>query len=455
MENIEIENPKIEKPKKGSTRDLRPDQASIVVAQTAGQLIGAQGSLNILNHLKQVFIEEDNNRRSNLPQVHPPLDTPESELEKFVKADYPSHLLKVAELENYIKLSKQSTKIIDETDITGAALWDFIDPEVQEEVQSQLEGLKSTAALKESLSTELQGLMSNTWQTHRETKPGTESERFQQYEAMFLGKEPRIKEKRDLGTLKDEILSVEEIHEMLTLEKLRLIMSSLTCKPEEKTNKEKEGFEVMGEEFSLVRSQIDHLEKMLEVDWLKSVPEEGISDPTKGESLICPELLARMKGKPSKEQMDSLNQAYSLMADKRFEGTNSRDKLAEKTAFCIASMEFLEIGKKAKFMNSMMQIRAVSEEKIEDKLNGVGAPKEVESTPDELEKQKEMASEGIKKAGKGVAKMIKACPAILAAQLWVMTKNKSANEYSGHYGSMADSAQFAQQLGLSRLDEPM
>jgi hypothetical protein len=450
---MEIPDPEIKVQKGGAKRDIRPDEASIIVAETAGGLIGAQGSLNVLNHIKEIFLNEDNNRRSNLPNIYPPLDTPESELEKFIKADYPSHLLKVAELESFINMSKQGTKIIDETDVSGASLWDYIEPEVQDEILSQLEGLKSTAALKDSLKTELESLVSGTWESHKETKSGTENQRFEHYEAMLLGKDPKIKDKRDLRSIKDDILKAEEVHEMLTFEKMRMVMATTTCPLEEKPLKESEAFDVMGEEFALIKSQMEHLEKMMETDWAKCIPEDGIIDPAKGESLICPEMATRLEGNASQEQIKALEEAYVTMAGKRFPGTNGRDKLAEKTAFCLASMQFLELGKKAKFMNAMKDIRSVTKEKIEDleKNEGPTPP----PLPDELDPKKEMADKGAERASKGIGRMIKACPAVLAAQIWVMTKDKSKTEYSGHYGSMADAVQFAQQVGMSRIDEPM
>lgn len=461
---MEIEEPKLEKQKSGSKRVIVPDEASIIVAQAAGELIGAQGSINVLNHIKNVVLGDDNQRRSNIPGFEPPINTPETEMEKFIKADYPSHLLKIAELENFIKISKQSTKIIDEADVSGASLWDFIEPEVQDEIKSQLEGLKSTASIKDSLKTELKSLASHTWESHKETKPGTESDRYKHYETMILGKDPKIKDQIDLQSVKADILDAEEVYEMLTFEKMRMVMSSYTSKPEEAPMKEKEGFEVMGEEFSLIKSQMDHMEKLLEIDWLKSVPDEGIQEAAKGQILICPEMAARMDGEPSDEQIKVLEEVYSHMANKRTEGGTNRDKLTEKTGFCLASMQLLEMGKKAKYMNVFQEIRKASKEKIEDILKTADkstpglepdeAREAIESKADKEGGVRGMLKSGMSKVKGGVGKMIKGCPAVLAAQLWVMTKDKSSKEFSGHYGSLDDHHHFMKELGLGSIDQP-
>lgn len=457
---MELPDPDFKLNKNGKQkRDLKPDEASIIVAQAAGGLIGAQGSLNVLDHLQNIVISEDTKRRSDTKELGSGKDAPETELEKFVKADYPSHLLKIAELENMINLSKQSVRIIDETDISGDQLYDHVEAEVQDEVRAQLEGLKSISAIKDSLKTELKSLASNAWESHKETKLGTENERYKHYETMILGNDPKIKDQKDLKTVKDDILGAEEVYEMLTFEKMRMTMGASLCSPEEKPQKEMEAFEVMGEEFSLIKSQMEHMEKMLEIDWLKSVPGEGIQDPAKGVTLICPELLARMDGDPSDDQIRVINEAYDIMAKKRDESLNNRDKIAEKTSFCLASMQFLEMGKKAKFMNAFKEIRNVSKEKIEEIKGGIQndelANLEETPTPDENESKKELLKEGLQSVKAGVGKMIKACPAVLAAQIWVMTKAKSKDEYAGHYGSMSDIVQYSRELGLARIDDPL
>jgi hypothetical protein len=390
-----------------------------------------------------------------LPNYEAPIDTPETELEKFIKADYPSHLLKIAELENFINISKQSTKIIDETDISGAALWDYIEPEVQDEIKAQLEGLKSVSAVKDSLRTELKSLASHTWESHKETLSGTEHERYKHYETMMLGSEPKIRDQKDLLSVKSDILDAEEVYEMLALEKMRMTMAAAICSPEEKPLKEAEAFEIMGEEYSLIKSQMEHLEKTLETDWLKSVPGEGIMNPAVGKTLICPEIAARMKTEPSEEQLKALEDTYKHMADRRGEEHSLRDKNTEKTGFCVASMQFLEMGKKAKFMNAFKSIRDTSKEKIEEiKENAQETPDEIE-TPDEVSTEASMLKRGLDSIKSGVGKAIKGSPGILAAQIWIMTKNKANKEYSGHYGRQDDLVSFTKELGLARIDDPL
>jgi hypothetical protein len=453
MEPMDIPSNELKLPKTGAKRDIRPDEASIIVTQAAGGLIGAQGSLNVLNHIQKTILGEDSIRRSTLTSLEPPLDTPETEIEKFIKADYPSHLLKIAELENFIQISKQSTKIIDEADVSGSTLWDYIEPEVQDEIRSQLEGLKSTSAIKESLQTELKSLASKTWESHKETKPGTENERYKHYEAMILGKDPSIKDQKDLRSVKEDILNAEEVYEMLTFEKMRMIMGATTANVEEKPKREMEAFEVMGEEFSLVKSQMEHLEKMLEIDWLKSVPDEGIQDPAKGKVLICPEIATRMQGEPSDEQIKMLEEVYSHMANRRGEATSERDKLTEKTAFCLASMQLVEMGKKSKYMNLFKDIRLATKEKIDGiKENSVEESQQPE--PDEVDPKMSLFKRGLEATKRGTGKAIKSCPAILATQIWLLTKNKANTEVAGHYGSMEDHIRFMKEIGLARIDEP-
>jgi hypothetical protein len=451
---MEMPDNEIKRTKKSEKRDIRPDEASLMIGEAAAGIVGAQGALNILKHVQKMFLEGDEIRRPSDGAPNP--DAELTEIERFIKADHPSHLLKVAELERFIEIAKQSTKIIDETDTSGSALWDYISEDDREEITRQLEGLKSTAALKDALETEMSSLCADTWSAHKSAKAGSEKERFERLENLLLGPEASLKEKAEMKGHKNTILKAEELYEMLGMEKIRLVMSATTASKEEKLQKEKEGYEVMGDDFYLIKNQMNHLEKCLEMDWLKCIPEEGIRTPLSGKDLISPEILSRMNGEPSEDQIKAIEDAYQWMAFKRNPDMTSRDKVAEQTAFCLAAMQVLELGKKSKYINVFREIQSVSKEKSQEaKLLGRNEPVPP-PLPDEYKDGKENMKGGGAWAGGGILRVLKQYPAVLATQLWVMAKGKASKEHFGQYACQEEAWKFLQgDMHMTRIDEPM
>jgi hypothetical protein len=449
---MEIPDPEIKISKGGAKRDLRPDEASLIVGETASGLIGTQGSLNILRHVQKLFLQNDEARR---PKGISNEDYPPTEIERFVKADHPSHLLKVAELERFIEIAKQSTRIIDETDISGAAIWDYISEDDREEINRQLEGLKSTAALKDALEAEMANICSDTWQSHKETKTGSEKERYERLENLLIGPDASTKEQAELRQVRSEILKTEELYEMLGMEKIRLVMNAATAPDELKLEKEKNAYEVLGNDYYLIKNQMEHMENCLKKDWLKCMADEGITTPLSGKALIGPELSTRINGEPSEEQIKALEESYSWMAFNRKENHSSRDSLAEKTAFCLSAMQVLELGKKAKFINVAKEINMVAKEKAQEaKL--LGRDPVPPPIPDEYLNPKENLKEGANKAGGGVGRIIGQWPQMLALHIWAASKTKAKQEQFGQYSSMEDHVKVMSQImNAQRIDEPM
>lgn len=452
---MEIPDDGLKRTKKSEKRDMRPDEASLLIGEAAAGIVGSQGGLNILKHVQKMLLESDEIRRPSHGAPNPNAEL--TEIERFIKADHPSHLLKVADLERFIEIAKQSTKIIDETDTSGSALWDFISEDDREEITRQLEGLKSTAALKDALETEMSSLCSETWSAHKEAKAGSEKERFERLETLLLGPDASMKEKAEMKGHKNTLLKAEELYEMLGMEKIRLVMTAETAPKEEALQKSKEAYEVMGEDFYLVKNQMAHLEKCLEMDWLKCIPEEGIREPLSGKALVSPEILTRMKGEPSDEQIKALEDAYEWMAFRRSTEATSRDKNAEKTAFCCASMQILELAKKSKYINIFRDIQGVTKEKsAEAKLLGRNKEAVPPPLPDEYKSGKDNMKEAGGRAGGGILRVLKQYPAVLATQLWVLTKTKASKEHFGQYACQEDAWKFLQgDMHITRIDEPM
>lgn len=449
---MEIPDPEIKKGKGGSKRDIQPDEASLIIGETLSGLVGTQGTLNILRHVQKTFLENDGKRR---PKGISNEDAPITEIEKFVKTDHPSHLLKVAELEKFIEIAKQSTKIIDETDISGATIWDYISEDDKEEISRQLEGLKSTAALKDSLEAEMSSICYETWESHKDAKSGSEKERYERLENLLLGPEPSTKEQAELRVVKSDILKTEELYEMLGMEKIRLVMSAATAKDADKLEKEKQAYEVMGDEYYLIRNQMEHMEKCLTMDWLKCIPDEGIRTPMNGKALLSPELSTRMDGEASEEQISALEENYEWMAYNRKENVSSRDILAEKTAFCLAAMQVVEMGKKAKYMEVSKQINKTAKEKSQEARfsSDESVPPPI---PDEYLKPKENMKDGAQRTGAGVGRMLKQWPQMLAMHIWAASKAKAKTEQTGQFSSMEEHLNVMMKvMNMQRIDDPL
>jgi hypothetical protein len=452
---MDMPDHEMKRTKKSDKRDLRPDEASLIIGEAAAGIIGSQGALNILTHVQKMFLDADEVRRPADGAPNP--DAEITEIERFIKADHPSHLLKVAELERFIEIAKQSTKIIDETDTSDTSFWDFISEDDREEITRQLEGLKSTAALKDALESEMSSLCSETWELHKNSKVDSEKERYERLENLLIGPDAPTREKAELKSLKGTLLKTEELYEMLGMEKIRLTMSASLAPKEERPQKEKEAYEVMGEDFYLIKNQMDHLTKCLESDWLKCIPEEGIRTPLSGKELLCPEILSRMEGEPSEAQIKAIEDAYQWMAFKRTTTDTSRDKTAEKTAFCLGAMQLLEMGKKSKYINVFRTIQGVTKEKAEEaRLLGRDKEPIPPPLPDEYQNSKDNMKGAGEKAGGGIVRIIKQYPAILATKLWILAKTKAKKEHFGQYACQEENWKFLQgDMHIQRIDEPM
>jgi hypothetical protein len=455
-----------EMPKKSGARkkELGPSEADLVIGYASANLVGSQGSLNILRHLGEVFSRDDKARREGTSKGSSSLEAyPLTEIEQFVRTDHASHLLKIAELEEYIKTSQQTTQIIDETDISGATLWDFIPDETKDEILNQLAGLRAIPNVKEALQTEMKGICSDTWDAHKNAKEGTEDIRFERLEGLIIGANPAAREKKDLCSLKSEILEAEEIHEMIALEKTRLTMTALLAPADKKSQREKEATSVMGEEFELIKAQVSWLEEALRKDTAnakaagEAIGASGfISEPLQGVALFCPELQNRMENGPSEEQIEAMNKCYAEMAEKRDMEPSDRDKTAEKTAFCIGAMECVEMGKKARFINVLHQIGEVEKEKA--KLQGKNPPPlpVAGGVPPPLppmnagdKKDKESLIQ------RGAGRILKQYPQMLAFGLLGGMKHRVMDDIKSHYGSMKDHVDLMDQHGIREMTDAM
>ena len=344
-------------------------------------VVNTQGNLSLLRTLKEIHKEGEQNM--DLPaQNQPP-----SELKKFLMSDHDSPFLKLETLKSYLESAQQNVSIIDETDSSGKCLYDFIPDEEKQNLQSQLESLSDISNIKETLETNIQALAPEIWEDHKKIKKALRKENQQELESLLLGQEGDTeKNKNSLKEITQNSQEMQEVSEMICLEKCRVALNAISADTKNREEKEHEAELFLGADYPLIKAQVLHLEKCMERDWetaLKCDWAEGISpsiiNPTSGVDLLCPEILSKMK-EPSAEQIKALEDFYCNMALKKTEKESVPEKENERIAFLLGSMTVLEESKKAKFMNKILS--------LEDEIN---PELEKDSTKPDVEKENELA----------------------------------------------------------------
>jgi hypothetical protein len=326
------------------------------------QVVSSQGNLSLLRTLQEVH-------KTNLEKNHPMGgDSPEPpeppELKRFLLSDHDSHFLKLEELKQYIADAQRSVTLLDETDHSGAKLYDFIPEEAREEIEAQLQRLSSPENIKKSLQTDINSLAPELWEDHKKIKKALTKEHCQESEALLLGKTTSEKNRERLQALLTDEKSqeIQEVCELVCLEKCRVALAALTASPKSLQKKTQEAQTFLGNDFALLSAQTKHMEALLQKDWQTALEGdwgEGVPpiiNPTQGKSLICSEILSKMES-PSEFQIKILEDMYSTMAyslpsrqDKAYPKEQEEDN---KIAFLLASMSLLEEGKKARSLQKM------------------------------------------------------------------------------------------------------
>ena len=328
------------------------------VASHGWQVISSQGNLSLLRTLQEIH-------KSNLEQKQPmdgisPEPSEPSELKRFLLSDHDSHFLKLEELKQYIEDAQRSVSLLDETDHTGARLYDFIPEDAREEIEAQLQRLSNPENIKKSLQTDINSLAPDLWEDHQNIKKALETESARESSALLLGNNPSEKNKERLQALLAEETSqeIQEVSELVCLEKCRVALAALNASPRSLQKKTQEAQMFLGNDFSLLSAQTKHMEALLQKDWetaLNGDWAEGVQpiiNPTQGKALICPEILAKMES-PSEYQIKILEDMYSNMAYRKDKTSSPEKDEDTKIAFLLASMGLLEEGKKARSLQKM------------------------------------------------------------------------------------------------------
>lgn len=345
---------------------LKPINAKqLEVASHGWQVISSQGNLSLLRTLQEIH-------KSNLETPEGLTDLEPPELKRFLLGDHDSHFLKLEGLKQYINDAQQSVALLDETDRSGATLYDFIPEEAREEIEAQLQRLSKPENIKKTLQTDINSLAPSLWEEHKKTKKDLAKEQCQESEALLLGKNTSDKNKERLKDLlaDEKSQEIQEICELVCLEKCRVALAALTAPTKSLQKKTQEAQTFLGSDFALLSAQTKHMEALLQKDWETALKEglgEGvppIMNPTQGKDLICPEMLSRMDS-PSENQIKMLEDMYSSMA---YSLPSRKDKMSpreqeedNKISFLLASMSLLEEGRKAR---SLQKIETLEQEML-------------------------------------------------------------------------------------------
>jgi hypothetical protein len=460
MDPFDLSDSAIPSPERGGpkknpapSRELS-DAAELIILSSAGEIVNSVSSTNVLTHLEKVFLESEGKRRPL--DGNKIVDYPNTDIENFMKSDHSSHLIKISDFQEAIEKSKSTIKSLDETDFSGKSLWDFIPEEEKQEIENQLFRLQSPENIRESLEEDISSICGKTWLDYKVVRDGTREENFNHLEKLILGEE---REKENIDSVRPNIESAADIAEMVAMEKARLVILATTCKDGTKAEKEKDAISLLGNDFSLIRSQIEHMKGCLDKDWAKSDPHIGaIIEPTSGKSLICPAILARMEdGEPSPEQIKTLESVYNSMASRRNDDMDQRDRTNETIGFALASMNILEQGKTARFANILSDIRKVSKEdptmknmdpekkeKLSERLKKLG---------ERIQKSLGWAKTPLSWTGKGIAKTVKQWPQMLGVVFLGQAKMGLKQEMSSPYGARHEHLKHIQEHGLHAIDQ--
>jgi len=444
-------NEDLKLPTKPRTREKSaPDDARLLVGTTAGEVIKAHGGTQILSHL--IRTQTESLSAISSPDATTQPDAPQTELERFLLSTHPSYLLKRASLEDYLDRSKQSIRIIDETDLSGTHLYDFVPPEIQKEIETQLAAMQNLKTVKETLESEISGFCGGIWSDHKTIKHGKEKEEIEHIQILLLGPSASPEEKKALNSVKRDLTHTSELAEMICLEKCRITTNALLAPTKTQKEREMEAESLLGMEFDLIKAQVSHLERCLNTDWIKCDPQTGIINPTSGPDLICPEIRQRMlNGEPSQPQLDALDHVYSEIARRKTTSERTdREEQNEKISFVLGSMSLLEHGKKAKYTNLLTEIREISLEKpAEEKTEEEPAPKNWFDRLRNTMKGKLLNAP--KPLRDGVGKIIQQWPQLLGMHILSQAKDTDGR----HFGCHEEWVSWLQNSGAMEVDRVM
>jgi hypothetical protein len=349
------------------TAELTPQQIEHIAQ--GWQVLSNQGNLSLLRTLQEMH-KEFLEKKTPMDSVEQePLEN--SELKNFLFSDIDSPFLKREDLKKYIEDAQQSVSIIDQTDTSGAKLYDYIPEEQQQEIEAQFERLSDTTNIKEALEKNINSLAPNVWEEHKKMKEELFGANVKESEALLLGPNTSEATREQLKDLLADQASqnIHEISELTCLEKCRVAMAAITANPKNKLKKEQEAEMFLGKDYTLLAAQVKHMENMLEKDWQAAVQgnlaegKEPVINPTGGKDLICPEILSKMKS-PSKNQIKILEDMYTNMAFRKkgvYDPENERDT---KVSFLLGSMSLLEEGRRS---NALEKMESLKQEMLQDR----------------------------------------------------------------------------------------
>ena len=435
-------------------------EGDIIVSSMAGELLTSQGSVSALAFMRERHLESEGKRvpgsetgPDGTKIMRGRNETGQSGIEAFLSSDHKSHLSRVVELEEQIAKTQRAVEIIDETDFSGRTLYDFIPDEVKADLNNQLVSLKDRASIKTSVEGEISSICGDLWEDYRTGKDKSKKENQKLTETLLLGPNPSPEERKDLKSCSKEVEEVEQLGELIGLEKVRLMVRALTATTKDYNTKAAEAEKILGPEFQLIKEQVTHMEQSLEMDWARAEETgKAIINQTEGQDLVADSIKARMEpvldknGNPtnerkfSKEQLAVLDSAYENATARKTDSESPRDRLNRKITFVLAAAEMVELGKRAKMANLLKTVRELDNPEIK-----IGE----ETTPERQRLSGWLREKGVaalkglvRLPKKGVAAAMKAAPQAIvvgvAAKMWQHSKVM----HERHYGKQEEFVAF-------------
>lgn len=361
--NIETPTPHREDLTKEKELSLINDLEN-VIGGAVSEVIYSKSETEIYSYLLDEHLRFEELRQ---PMDGPEADIP-SEIETFFLNRAESNLWKIEKLRKEFEKSQRPIQYIDETDLKTTSLYDYIPKDIQKEIKNQLSMMYDPKNLRESLENEIASACPTLWTSWKVSKknPNIEEVDKENLSILIFGKQDEETE-RILKENKTHITKGEELAEVLAMERARMCLSALSSKGTEQLSRTHEAKTILGEDYQLIKKQVDHLNALLEEDWKKSGG-GPIEHPTTGKELICPEIIKAMNDNPCQQQIDILEKAYTFMAKRKLEGTDDKKtKENRDIAFVLASMAMLSIGKKAKAVNTLSLTRQLSNPNLSEK----------------------------------------------------------------------------------------
>lgn len=361
MKDMELDNELLPSGKKFDQAEspiLSPYK--LEVAAHGWQFLNSQGNISLLKTLQKIH-EGDVEKTSPMDGNPTPNSLP-PELNRFLFSDHASHLLKLEELEQYIAFSKQNITMIDATDTSGKTLYDFIPKESQKEIEDQLIRLSSTTNIKKALRADINSLAPLLWEDHKKIKAQLIPTLNLETKELFLGANASKKTTQDFENFLQEpdSLNIQEVSELVCLEKCRVAMAALTSSPKNKKEKEAEAKMLLGEDYPLLEAQMNHLQDVLQKDW--NLANQTHADgqltqpiiPSSGVELFCPKILSRMKNGPSADQIKTMDECFASVAYRKTDTDSPEFTNNSKVAFLLSSMNVLEQGTRGRSLNRLL-----------------------------------------------------------------------------------------------------